>query len=276
MLLNNNSSPVKYLPAETLDSQKTLIMSFQGLISLGHSRSLQDDQSPEYYAQHAYLVRYHGWIMASAFGLLLPLSIVVARCFKERRGIWLHTHWILNVIAFLLVIAGVVLGHYLDVDTTLLQNHKRIGIAAVVIFGIQVVVAAGLRPKAFSHRRRYWNVAHWNLGRIVLVLGIVNLYIGMHAYGVSAGYYIALSVVLAFFLVVAVIKDSIDIISMPPVALVPEGDRERAIYSNQPLMTRGDRYHAQSNKNAGPGGHTLGKNGTVDNDIAAPGPAVNV
>ena len=34
--------------------------------------------------------------------------------------------------------AGVVLGHYLDVDTTLLQNHKRIGIAAVVIFGIQV------------------------------------------------------------------------------------------------------------------------------------------
>ena len=140
----------------------------------------------------------------------------------------------------------------------------------------QVVIAVGVRPKAFSHRRRYWNVAHWNLGRIVLVLGIINLYIGMHAYGVSAGYYIALSVVLAFFLVVAVIKDSIDIISMPPVALVPEGDRERAIYSNQPLMTRGDRYYAESNKNAGPGGHALGTKRATVEDTVAPGPAVNV
>ncbi len=34
--------------------------------------------------------------------------------------------------------AGVVLGHYLEVDTTLLQNHRRIGIAAVVLAGLQV------------------------------------------------------------------------------------------------------------------------------------------
>ncbi len=124
---------------------------------------------------------------------------------------------------------------------------------------MQVIIAGGLRPKAFSYLRRWWNVVHWNLGRIVLAMGIVNLYIGMSVVGVSAGYYIALSVILAFWLVVAVIKDSIDILCMPPVAMVPEGDRERAIYSNQPLMTRGDRYYAESNKNAGPAGHALGK-----------------
>ena len=141
---------------------------------------------------------------------------------------------------------------------------------------MQVIIAFALRPKAFSHLRRYWNVAHWNLGRVVLVMGIVNLYIGMHAYGVSAGYYIALSVVLAFFLVVAVVKDAIDVISMPPVALVPEGDRERAIYSNQPLMTRGDRYYAEANKNAGPGGHALGKRGTANDATTPQAPAVSV
>lgn len=141
---------------------------------------------------------------------------------------------------------------------------------------VQAIIAAALRPTAFSRLRRYWNVAHWNLGRVVLVMGIVNLYIGMSSYGVSAGYYIALSVVLAFFLVVAVIKDAIDVISMPPVALVPEGDRERAIYSNQPLMTRGDRYYAESNKNAGPGGHALGKRGAANDATSPAGPAASV
>lgn len=43
-----------------------------------------------------------------------------------------------NLMAAICCIVGVVLGHYLDVDTTLLQNHRRIGIAAVVLFGIQV------------------------------------------------------------------------------------------------------------------------------------------
>ncbi len=141
---------------------------------------------------------------------------------------------------------------------------------------MQVVVAAGLRPKAFSYLRRWWNVVHWNLGRIVLAMGIVNLYIGMSVVGVSAGYYIALSVVLAFWLVVAVVKDSIDILCMPPVAMVPEGDRERAIYSHQPLMTRGDRYYAESNKNAGPAGHVLGKGAHPHGTDTVPsGPAVS-
>ncbi len=38
--------------------------------------------------KYAYLTRYHGWVLATAFALLMPLAIVVSRCFKERRGIW--------------------------------------------------------------------------------------------------------------------------------------------------------------------------------------------
>lgn len=56
--------------------------------AFSHSRTLLDVESIEFYQKYNYLTRYHGWVLATGFGLLMPLAIVVSRCFKERRGIW--------------------------------------------------------------------------------------------------------------------------------------------------------------------------------------------
>ncbi len=46
--------------------------------------------------------------------------------------------WLVQVPQARALYAGVVLGHYLTVYSTLLQNHRRIGIAAVVLACLQV------------------------------------------------------------------------------------------------------------------------------------------
>ena len=49
-----------------------------------------------------------------------------------------HLHWILQAIAAILVISGVVLGHYFAVVTDLQKAHRVIGIVAVSLLGVQV------------------------------------------------------------------------------------------------------------------------------------------
>lgn len=105
---------------------------------------------------------------------------------------------------------------------------------------MQVLVAAGLRPQPHLWIRRVWNIFHWTLGRIALALGITNLYIGTAVYGVSPGYYIALSAILGSWLAFATLKDYIDYLHLP---LASTSDAVKL--SRMPLMMRGDRYNLQ-------------------------------
>ena len=43
----------------------------------------------------------HGYLSAICFALLLPLSIVLARGFKEYNPAWFHVHRVLGTIAWI-------------------------------------------------------------------------------------------------------------------------------------------------------------------------------
>ena len=48
--------------------------------------------------------------------------------------------------------------------------------------GVKVLLAFVGRPSHASHLRRTWNVAHWWMGRLLLLLGIVLVYDGLLLY----------------------------------------------------------------------------------------------
>ena len=62
------------------------------------------------------VLQVHGWLMCISWGCLIPLGVVIA-CFRTVRGSdswWFHLHRILALLGFLISVAGLAVGVYLD------------------------------------------------------------------------------------------------------------------------------------------------------------------
>ena len=81
----------------------------------------------------------HGWLMALAWGFLIPLAIVIAAFRGVSRGSawWFYVHITLNTLGYLVSLAGVSVGAYLAIDQKLQWQHKVIGITVNVAAGVQ-------------------------------------------------------------------------------------------------------------------------------------------
>ena len=64
----------------------------------------------------------HGYLTAVCFALLLPLSIVLARGFKEFNPAWFHVHRILGTVAW---IGGAVFGGPSLITVSLIEAHNE-------------------------------------------------------------------------------------------------------------------------------------------------------
>ncbi|KAK9822917.1 hypothetical protein WJX74_004451 [Apatococcus lobatus] len=204
----------------------------------GAAASTSQSSQQSYYRKYSYLKHIHAWLMGTAFIFVMPLAIIIARGYRSSGKVWLHLHWILQAIATILVVSGVVLGHYFNIATNLQKAHRVVGIIAVALLGLQVLVAAALRPAATKWIRKVWNVGHWNLGKIVLAMGIVNFYIGIHLVAddleaTATHIYIAAAVILGFFLLLAVLKDAYDHITKPQPSLANIPSRDGPAYARQ-------------------------------------------
>lgn len=92
--------------------------------------------------RHATVVlQVHGWLMCISWGCLIPLGVVIA-CFRTVRGSdswWFHLHRILALLGFLISVAGLAVGVYLDPEVGgLFWQHKIIGIVVNVLALVQV------------------------------------------------------------------------------------------------------------------------------------------
>ncbi len=56
--------------------------------------------------------------------------------------------------------------------------HQVIGIVLIPMLGIQVLAGLLLRPLPTSRLRPLWNYAHHNWGRLTLLLGGCNVFLG--------------------------------------------------------------------------------------------------
>ncbi|CAN8260129.1 unnamed protein product [Cochlearia groenlandica] len=147
---------------------------------------------------HSKLRKTHGLMNMFGWGILIIIGAIVARHMKQWDPTWFYAHIAIQTTGFLLGLTGVVCGLVLEnrTDANNVSKHKGLGIT-ILVMGILQVMAMLARPDKESKYRKYWNWYHHNIGRVLIILAIFNIFYGVHlAKGGSAwngGYGFALA-----------------------------------------------------------------------------------
>jgi membrane protease YdiL (CAAX protease family) len=136
---------------------------------------------------HIRAVIAHGTLMIAAFALFLPLGALLARhkwAFGRKQGgiskLWFMSHVGSQALGAAAALAGLIIALVTfgdDGSEELWHPHKVIGIVAVAMVLFQALAAAA-KPRIGSKARTAWNIFHHNWGRLAVLLGIANLFIG--------------------------------------------------------------------------------------------------
>ncbi|CAL5219481.1 g1319 [Coccomyxa viridis] len=193
----------------------------------GTSGAMPAYHGPSLYTIWLYTI--HGWLMSVAWGALAPAAILVAYKFKDlpSRGLWFQIHRAMMALAYIMQLVGVAVVSVPISWTGMLhyprqtQIHYSVGLLVQALAFIQVLLAFVGRPSHGSHLRRTWNVAHWWMGRLLLLLGIVLVYDGLLLYRngrKDQWKFISFSAYLFAIFLVAAGKDAMDETKLPPPA----------------------------------------------------------
>ncbi|VFR00659.1 unnamed protein product [Cuscuta campestris] len=126
------------------------------------------------------LRRSHGVLNLFGWGIVVPFGIMAARYFREWEPVWFYSHIALQTLGFVLGLLGVIFGLVLENRLgTKVNTHKGIGIF-ILVLGCLQVIAFLARPKKEAKVRKYWNWYHHNVGRILVIFAIANIFYGIH------------------------------------------------------------------------------------------------
>ncbi|KAK7349454.1 hypothetical protein VNO77_06833 [Canavalia gladiata] len=154
------------------------------------------------------LKRSHGVLNILGWGILIIMGAIVARYFKEWDPFWFYFHASVQSLGFVLgvigVISGLVLNNQLRIDVSL---HKALGIIILVLACLQIMAFVA-RPKKVSKTRKYWNIYHHNMGRILIILAIANIFYGIQLGKEGREWNIGYGIVLGVLLTIAVIFET--------------------------------------------------------------------
>ncbi|RUP45253.1 hypothetical protein BC936DRAFT_148405 [Jimgerdemannia flammicorona] len=158
-----------------------------------------------------YMIIAHAVIMFCAWGVLIPLAIFVAR-FGRKMEKWVRKHWIIQVVAVVLTIIGVIIGFILTSPDPPTETHHILGIAIFIAVLFQFFLGwyiHYLHDKERTRspprtRRPTRNYMHIFFGTTLLILGYIQMPLGMTLYQLSSGwfyaYYIWLAIQVIIFL----------------------------------------------------------------------------
>ncbi|KAL4941770.1 hypothetical protein BDV06DRAFT_175991 [Aspergillus oleicola] len=142
----------------------------------------------------------HGLVMGIAFGIVFPLGAILLRLFRSKYSVYVHIAF--QLVAYVLMIAGLAIGIRVGKILDRLHNngHTILGTVIVVFLLIQPFIG-------FWHHHRFkktqsagmWTHVHIWLGRIFLVLGIINGGTGLKLADNTTGGTIAYAVVAGLF-----------------------------------------------------------------------------
>lgn len=132
--------------------------------------------------KHNPTLHLHGVIMGTSFLVLFPLGIVAMR---SGRSDAFKCHWIIQLVASGLTVAGSILGLVLRPRIETL--HQIFGIIVVASLGVQSVLGWRHHVKFLQLRRRTW-LSHFHiwLGRFMLIGGWSNILTGLVLLGYSS------------------------------------------------------------------------------------------
>lgn len=148
----------------------------------------------------------HGLMNMFGWGILIIIGALVARHMKQWKPTWFYAHIALQTTGFILGLTGIICGLVLENRTKAnnVSKHKGLGITILVMGILQVhllshskfqyttkenmliwfcllqVLALLARPDKDSKYRKYWNWYHHNVGRVMIILAISNIFYGIH------------------------------------------------------------------------------------------------
>ncbi|CAM6125665.1 unnamed protein product [Calypogeia fissa] len=163
----------------------------------------------------------HGWLMWTSFGFLFPISLLLIRYSRPQRDSTatvapgrvqrlFYLHVFMAVMGVVMASAGVSILIHRNVGN-FDYTHQRLGLTLMIIMWTMPFIGL-LRPAKGVAARPYWFVLHWVFGTGAVFLGVVNCYLGIHAYQLVfqrniRSLNIAFSCILAFMAVAYFFQD---------------------------------------------------------------------
>ena len=155
----------------------------------------------------------HGVLMFIAFGVIFPITMMLARFGKDsflprlrEKSPWLWVHAIANIVGSLTTIPALVLA-IVAVNTAHWTSipHAYLGIIAFAFVMFNPIWGA-IRPKnKDSSSRPAWAYVHFWIGRLAILLGFINMLLGILMIRASvvilALYIVAMALYLIIFIV---------------------------------------------------------------------------
>jgi hypothetical protein len=156
-------------------------------------------------------IQIHAWLLWASMGFLFPLGAILVRYNRNQRNptvmvsparehLLLYVHIIVQCAAVGTATAGIAV-LIKQFGATFYHTHMRLGLALWIIV-MMLPFMSIVRPAKGTPWRSYWYFIHWLLGTGVLVLGVVNCFIGINIYQHAHGSIKALNI--AFTVQVAV------------------------------------------------------------------------
>ncbi|KAJ3067704.1 hypothetical protein HDU98_009106 [Podochytrium sp. JEL0797] len=158
---------------------------------------------------------YHGLCMFLAWCILPPVGIFIARYLKERLGhLWykLHIAIMFFGIASLMALGLLFVELYIPEGAPRFSGSTPHGVMGMLIaFGMYPLqIALGYISNSLFDKERneipWWDKLHWMVGRLVVVLAVINVCLGLVLYGAGTGwvvgYWVFVGVVGVGFVVV--------------------------------------------------------------------------
>ncbi|KAJ0309122.1 hypothetical protein COL5a_001242 [Colletotrichum fioriniae] len=151
-------------------------------------------------AQYHTLVLAHGVMAAIIFLLIVPLSVFTARFYTAKPGYAIPYHAQLNILAALMLVAVFVLGWFaVGPERSWTNPHHAIGLAIFIMFLLQIIGGRLVRHIRGRSLRKMFH--RWS-GRLIALLGIIQVPLGLTLYGSPKWTFIIFSLWLAFLLLV--------------------------------------------------------------------------
>lgn len=147
----------------------------------------------------------HAVLMSLSWGIMLPLGVFTAMFLRKvpplsgPGAFWFVWHKRLQVWGLGFAIIGFVLALVMVKGNHWAIVHSKLGLG-VMVAGLSQPLNALIRPKPTEKWRWVWNILHKSTGYGAILLGIVTIFLGCQALGVTSASLAGLGNLIAFCL----------------------------------------------------------------------------
>ncbi|KAK9808162.1 hypothetical protein WJX73_003763 [Symbiochloris irregularis] len=126
----------------------------------------------------------HAWCMFIAFGIFLPAGIIWARYFRDLFGKWYFLHMGIQIFGLLLALAGFLVAVTQFNPFPRSSAHFQLGLSVIVLSLLQPLNSIPRLTMHHAHVMRsvYWAYLHWICGRVAVIFGWINIFLGFAKY----------------------------------------------------------------------------------------------